>query len=124
MSKNLEDQYAWKNLPRFNPSKAPKTKWLWKNFIPERAVTFLFGDAGSYKSTFVLALCKAISQGERFLGRRTKRRRVLYLDNENPLDVLAGRDKGMNLEMGTNGRLTLWTIYGKVPVPKIDSDAL
>jgi archaellum biogenesis ATPase FlaH len=124
MAKHKENQYKWKNLPRFDPSKAPKTKWLWKNLIPERSITFVVGDAGSYKSTFLLALCKAISRGERFLGRPTKRRRVLYLDNENPLGVLAERDKEMNLELKTNKRFVLWSIYDGVPVPRIDSDAL
>jgi hypothetical protein len=124
MATHRGDQYKWKNLPRFDPSKAPKTKWLWENFIPERSITFIVGDAGSYKSTLLLTLCKAISQGECFLGRRTKRRRVLYLDNENPLGVLAERDKAMNLGMETNENLIVWSIYDKVPVPRIGSHAL
>jgi len=124
MTKEEDRQYQWENLPRFDPSEAPQTKWLWEKFIPERSITFVVGDAGSYKSTFLLALCKAISKGESFLGRRTKRRRVLYLDNENPLDVLANRDKAMNLGLETNNSLVLLSIYNKVPVPKIGSHAL
>jgi RecA-family ATPase len=124
MTKTGEDQLKWKNLPRFHPSKAPKTKWLWENFIPERSITFVVGDAGSFKSTFMLALCTAISRGKPFLGRLTRPRRVLYLDSENPQDVLAARDKAMNLGLETNKCLVLLSIYGRAPVPKIGSPAL
>jgi hypothetical protein len=124
MTKSGEDQLKWKNLPRFHPSNAPKTKWLWENFIPERSITFVVGDAGSFKSTFILALGTAISRGKPFLGRPTRLRRVLYLDNENPQDVLAARDKAMCLGLETNKRLVLWSIYGRVPVPKIGSPEL
>jgi len=119
MAKQAEDKYSWENLPRFHPSKAPKTKWLWKSFIPERSIAFVAGDAGSFKSTFFLALGNAISKGKPFLGRPTIKRRVLYLDNENPKDVLATRDKAMNLGLETNKRLVLWSIYGRAPVPRV-----
>jgi len=124
MTKQLEDQYKWKNLPRFHPSKAPKTKWLWKNFIPEHSITFIVGDAGTFKSTFLIVLCNAITQKKPFLGRPTIRRRVLYLDNENAQDVLAIRDKAMNLGMEANRGFVLWTMYGRVRVPKIGSHTL
>jgi len=117
--KHREEEYKWKNLPRFRPSKAPKTKWLWENFIPKRSITFIFGDAGTFKSTFETALSSAISRGELFLGRKTRRRRVLYLDNENAQDVLAGRDEAMNLGMEANKFFVLWSMYGKVRVPRI-----
>ncbi len=117
-------QLTWKDLPHFDPSVAPKTKWLYEDFIPERAITFIVGDAGSYKSTFMLALCTAISRGEEFLGRETKRRRVLYLDNENPPDVLRQRNEAMRLEMQANKRLRLWSIYGGLPLPKLGSSEL
>ena len=120
----VANQYKWKNLPRFHPSQASKTKWLWKDFIPERAITFVIGDAGTFKSSFLLALCNAISKGEPFLGLSTRKRRVLYLDNENPQDVLAGRDKAMNLGLETNDRFVLWSIYDGVPVPKIGGHKL
>jgi archaellum biogenesis ATPase FlaH len=124
MSQHSEDKHKWKNLPRFDPSDAPETKWLWEKFIPERSIVFLVGDAGTYKSTFLLALCNAISRGKPFLGRATRQRRVLYLDNENGPDVLAGRNKDMNLQLESNARFVLWSVYGKVPLPKIGSHEL
>ena len=117
-------QYDWNKLPRYNPAKAPKTKWLCENFIPERSITFIVADAGSYKSTFMLALCKAISCGEDFLGLATRSRRVLYLDNENPPDVLRERNSAMRLELEANKRLRVWSMYGGVPLPKLGSPDL
>lgn len=117
-------QYDWDNLPRFDPSAAPKTKWLCEGFIPERSITFIVGNAGSYKSTLMLALCTAISTGEDFIGRTTRRRRVLYLDNENPPDVLRERNEAMRLELEANKRLRVWSMYDGVPLPKPGSREL
>jgi AAA domain-containing protein len=117
-------QYDWNKLPRYNPATAPKTKWLCENFIPERSITFIVADAGSYKSTFMLALCKAISRGEDFLDLATRSRRVLYLDNENPPDVLRERNEAMRLELEANKRLRVWSMYGGVPLPKLGSPDL
>lgn len=117
-------QYDWESLPRFDPSAAPETKWLYEEFIPERAITFVVADAGSFKSTFMLALCTAISTGEDFLDRATKKRRVLYLDNENPPDVLRERNEAMELELEANKRMRIWSMYGGVPLPKLGSPEL
>lgn len=124
MTRRKADPHKWDNLPRFRPSEAPKTKWLWENFIPEHSITFLVAAAGGYKSTFTAALCAAISTGQRFLGRRTRKRRVLYLDNENPLDVLRERDEAMHLGLETNGRFRLWSLYDKVRLPRLGSHKL
>lgn len=118
------EEFEWENLPRFDPSKAPDTKWLYERLIPERAITFIVGDAGSYKSTYTLALCTAISQGEEFLGRETRKRRVLYLDNENPPDVLRMRNEAMGLGLEENERLCLWSLYEGRPLPKPGSREL
>lgn len=117
-------QYDWESLPRFDPTAAPETKWLYEDFIPERAITFVVADAGSFKSTFMLALCTAISTGEDFLDRPTKKRRVLYLDNENPPDVLRERNEAMELELEANKRMRIWSMYGGVPLPKLGSPEL
>jgi AAA domain/CHC2 zinc finger len=113
------EEYEWAKLPRFDPTKAPKTKWLVEGFIPERAITMLVGAPGAFKSTFTLMLGDAVSKGEEFLDRKTVRRRVLYLDNENPPDVLKARNENMRLEMEANRKLRLWSMYDERPVPKI-----
>lgn len=111
--------WAWHRLPRFNPAKAPKTNWLVEGLIPERAITLLVGAPGAFKSTFTLLLTDAVSKGEELLDRKTCKRRVLYLDNENPPDVLKARNESMRLEMEANRKLRLWSMYDERPVPKI-----
>ncbi len=115
-------KYDFKQLEHFRPSVAPRAKWLWKRFIPERAVTVIVGATGSYKSTFLLALCGAISKGEKFMGSKTRQRRVLYLDNENTSEVLRRRDFGLKLDLDSNENLRLWSINGKRAVPRIYQD--
>jgi hypothetical protein len=111
--------YEWKKLPRFNPAHAPETKWIVEGIVPERGITILVGAPGAFKSTFALMMADAVSKGEEFLGRETLKRRVLYLDNENPPDVLKARNENMKLEMEANKKLRLWSMYDDRPVPKI-----
>jgi hypothetical protein len=113
------EEYEWRKLPHFNPSKAPKTKWLVEGLIPERGITMLVGAPGAFKSTFSILLASAVSKGEDFLDHPTLRRRVLYLDNENPPDVLKSRNDNMKLAIETNDSLRLWTMYDERPVPKL-----
>jgi hypothetical protein len=113
------EEFDWEKLPRFNPAKAPKTKWLVERLIPERGITMLIGAPGAFKSTFSVLLASAVSKGEEFLDRETRKRRVLYLDNENPPDVLKSRNENMNLDMEANRKLRLWSMYDERPVPKI-----
>jgi AAA domain len=103
-------KHDWNSIEGFQPSKAPTTKWLWKNFLPERAITFVYGAPGSLKSTFALQLCGAISRGEKFMGHKTRQRRVLYLDKDNPQDVLKLRDDELGVRMEKNAKyFKLWS---------------
>ncbi len=119
VQETVTEEFEWNKLPRFNPATAPKTKWLVEDLIPERGITMLVGAPGAFKSTFSVLLATAVSKGEEFLERKTRKRRVLYLDNENPPDVLKTRDKSMNLEMAANRTLRLWSMYDERPVPKL-----
>jgi hypothetical protein len=119
VGKRVAEDYDWKRLPRFDPSKAPKTKWLVEDLVPEGGVTILVGAPGAFKSTFALLMGSAVSKGEEFLERKTRKRRVLYLDNENPPDVLKARNTSMKLEMEANRKLRLWSMYDDRPLPRI-----
>lgn len=119
-----DESFDWGSLPRFDPTEAPDTVFLVEHFIPERGITLLVGASGVYKSTVTLVMASAISKGEKFLDRETKKRRVLYLDNENPPDVLKVRNDSLCLEMETNKKLRLWSLYGGRPVPRIEGPEL
>lgn len=112
------DLPAWKNLPRFDPEQVPKTKWLIKSFLAEGSIQLVFGERGSFKSTLMLAAAKAVANGEEFLGLKTRRRRVLYLDFENPADVIKARNDDLGVGLPGNENLAVWNRYGAQSTPR------
>ena len=79
---------------------------------------FLGSPNGSFKLRPLLTPAAAHYSGA------TKKRRVLYLDNENPPDVLRERNEAMELELEANKRMRIWSMYGGVPLPKLGSPEL
>jgi hypothetical protein len=113
---DVPSDLTWDTLPRFDPTATKKTKWLADHFIADRAISLVYGPRGSFKSTFFLGLAKAVAKGEEFLGMATRRRKVLYLDYENPPDVIKSRDKDLHLHLPKNRRLVIWDRFGdKLP---------
>jgi len=113
---DVASDLTWDNLPRFDPTTTRKTKWLAHLFIADRTISLVYGPRGSFKSTFFLALAKAVTKGEEFLGMATRRRKILYLDYENPPDVIKNRDKDLHLHLPKNRRLVIWDRFGdKLP---------
>jgi hypothetical protein len=113
---DVPSDLTWDTLPRFDPAATQKTKWLAHHFIADRTISLVYGPRGSFKSTFFLALAKAVARGEEFLGMATRRRKVLYLDYENPPDVIKNRDKDLHLHLPKNRRLVIWDRFGdKLP---------
>ena len=109
---------TWHNLPRFDPERVPKTKWLIKSFLAEESIQLVFGERGSFKSTLLLAAAKAIADGEAFLGLKTRRRRVVYLDYENPANIIKARNDDLGLEISRNKNLLFWDRFGPFATPK------
>ena len=83
-SRDTGTRSAWEALPRFDPTRVPTTTWLIDSFLAERSIQLLFGEPGSFKTTVCMFAAKAVSSGENFLGMKTRARRVLILDYENP----------------------------------------
>ena len=115
---DIPSDLTWDNLPRFDPTATRKTKWLAHLFIADRTISLVYGPRGSFKSTFFLALAKAVAKGEEFLGMATRRRKVLYLDYENPPDVIKNRDKDLHLHLPKNRRLVIWDRFGDRSAPR------
>lgn len=61
--------------------------WIWESIIREKTVNIISGDESSGKTTLMINLCKAISDGEEFLGLRTVRQKILYISSE-----MSGKD--------------------------------
>jgi hypothetical protein len=83
-----------------------RIEWLVEGLIPAGAVTLLTGESGVGKSTLALALCGAVAHGTRILGRETRQRTVLYLDRENPGQVV--RERLHRLRIPKTSELRIW----------------
>jgi hypothetical protein len=118
------DLLAWEDIPNIDPRQIDKTKWLIDFFLAERSIQLVFGERGSFKSTILLFAAKAVANGEKFLGMKTRRRRVLYLDHENPASVIKSRNHDLGLNLPENPNLKIWDRFGKYPIPRPGDSAL
>jgi RecA-family ATPase len=64
---------------------------LVEGILEANTVTLLTGAPASFKSMVAYHMARAIAAGEPFAERSTERRRVLYLDKENPPRTIAKR---------------------------------
>jgi hypothetical protein len=87
--------------PRLDTSKDPgPVDWIVEGLIAAPDITVLYGDGGVSKSLFQQALAVAMVDGhETFLDLPLKKHgRVLYIDQENPEDVVLSRLKKLGLK--------------------------
>jgi len=108
---------TWDNAPRFDPNAVQDTKWLVETLFAEGTVSLIYGPRGAFKSTFVIAACGAVASGEEFLDMKTRKRKVLYLDYENPPDVIKNRVIDLRLGLPENENLVIWDRFGSQPPP-------
>ena len=111
-------------VPRFDPGQVAKTRWLIDSFLAERSIQLVFGERGSFKTTLLLFAARAVARGEDFLGMKTRGRWVLYLDYENPANVLKARNDDLCLNLPDNPNLAIWDRFGRYPVPRPSDVAL
>ncbi|MGB9435068.1 MAG: AAA family ATPase, partial [Candidatus Acidiferrum sp.] len=109
---------TWNALPRFDPTQVKKSKWLINSLLAEGSIQLVFGERGSFKSTFFLAAAKAIANAEEFLGMKTRQRRVLYLDFENPADVIKARNDDLGVGLPGIKNLVVWDRFGTLSAPR------
>ena len=108
----------WKEIARLDLSKVEESSWLIKNFLADRSTQLCYGAFGTSKTTALLKAAWSVSQGIPFLGMKTKQRAVLYLDYENPADVMKGYCVGLGIDP-SNPWLTIWdrAANHRVPLP-------
>jgi hypothetical protein len=68
-------------------------EWVVKELIPKGASILITAIPGDYKTYFALVMANRVSEGKDFLGRATRKMRVIYVDRENPRDILSKRLK-------------------------------
>lgn len=115
---------TWEEVPRFDPRRVAKTKWLIDSFLAESSTQLVFGERGAFKTTLLFFAAKAVASGEDFLGMKTRRRRVLYLDYENPAHVIKARNDDLGLNLPNNPFLAVWDRLGRYPLPRPGDFAL
>ncbi len=55
-----QEALTWENVPRFDPALVNRTKWVVESFLVEGNIQLVFGERGSFKSTLILALARAV----------------------------------------------------------------
>jgi hypothetical protein len=91
--------------------------WIVDKLIPERGLTLIYGPGGVGKTFLALAIAKAVSRGDPFLGLATKQKPVFYIDRENPWPLLVERVRKMNIL-----DVRFWHLSFSVQPPKLDAE--
>lgn len=86
--------------------------------FPQRSVSIVYGKGGRGKTTLLMQIGYCISQGIPFEGLPTKRLPVVYLDYDNPLDIIVEKAK----RLGHSDNFYYWHISSDLKLPKMDSN--
>jgi RecA-family ATPase len=103
----------WKDIPRLDLSKIKNSRWVIDFFLAEGSIQLIYGSFGTRKTTAMLSAAWAVSQGKSSLGRKTRQRSVLFLDYENPPDVL----KSYCRDLGIDPSAPNFTIWDRAAAP-------
>jgi AAA domain len=122
MAKTKKDAAPiWKDIPRLDLSAVKPTRWLIDFFLAKGSIQLVYGSFGTRKTTAMLLAAWSVANGTPFLGRDTLKRPVLYLDYENPTDVI----KRYCLDLGIEPTHPLFTVWNRSkaepPVPGSDA---
>lgn len=109
-------------IPSLRQYENASAVWTVAGLIPQFSLVLLAAPPGGYKTWFALSLAGAVSQGTEFLGRKTVRAPVLYLDRENPLSVILQRRALLNLD--DSSMLKIWGKWLEDSPPLIGSPRL
>jgi hypothetical protein len=93
------------DLPRLEQVTG-EIEWVVEGIIAAGAVHMLTSEPGAGKSTLMSAGGWAVSRGEPFLGRATRKRPVLLLDAENPYPAV--RERFVRLGISTHDNYHVW----------------
>lgn len=116
---------VWKGVPCLDFAKVKDHHPLIENFLMEGTTQMCYGKFGTRKTTLHLLAGWCVSQGQPFLGMKTRQRVVLYLDYENPAGVLKAYGEDLGIDSNTR-TFKIWDRHsGGIPPkpgdPKIDA---
>lgn len=108
-------------VPTISQIKSNKVSWLVEGMILQGSINLLTAPPGGFKTWLALSLGGAVSTGTEFLGFKTERTRVLYLDRENPPSVISERRDILNLD---GDLFNVWGHWWKHAPPDINDPRL
>lgn len=113
----------WERIPTLANLKPEPVRWLIPGLIPDGGFVLMAGTPGSYKSFLALDIARAVATGQHFAGFGAPlQREVLYVDLENPLNVIATRKEYLGIVNAE--RLRYWGRWAKTPFFGIDATEL
>jgi KaiC/GvpD/RAD55 family RecA-like ATPase len=103
----------------------PPVQWLVEDFICRGDIHLLIGEPGIGKSWITMALAKAVANDEQaFLGHAVSQHgRVLYVDEENPEDLIYDRFRKLGVDNSTARQIRYLSNVG-IRLDKNDADVL
>ncbi|MCX8070085.1 MAG: AAA family ATPase [Thermodesulfovibrionales bacterium] len=94
------------------------TEYILDKLIPKGSITLLFGRGGIGKTSLCLQICRAIAEGLPFADLKTIKTTVIYIDFENPLNVLKERIEAI----GQTENFYVWHLSNNnIQPPRLDS---
>lgn len=103
----------------------PPVRWLVEDFVCRGDIHLLIGEPGIGKSWLTMALAVAVANGDsEFLGLKiAEHGRVLYVDEENPEDLIYDRFTKLGLDRSTARQIRYLNNAG-IRLDKSDADVL
>lgn len=110
----LSSLESWTEIQNMNI----EVEWLVERHIPKGSITLVFGKGGIGKTWLLLGMARCIGKGIPFLGYKTEKVPVIFIDFENPLPVLNTRTQ----TLGDSENVYFWRAHNdKLKAPKLDS---
>jgi len=102
-----------------------KTEWIVDKWIPKGDISFIAGKAASFKSTLIMHMAYAISEGKMVFNKYpTIKSKVLYLNEENAsniiLSMISRVKKGLDLD-GLKSENICFSILENIRLDNIES---
>lgn len=109
------------SIPTISQIEGDKTRWLVEGMILQGSINLLTAPPSGFKTWLGLSLGWAVSTGTVFIGFKTVKTRVLFLDRENPPSVISERRAILHLH---SNHFHVWGHWSKHAPPDIDDSRL
>jgi len=99
-------------------SKDCTVKYIVEDLIPEQSITILYAPGGRGKTTLMIQVGHCVAEGIPFEGLTTKKTSVIYIDFDNPLNVIVEKAK----RLGGGDNFYYWHVSHGLRPSKMDKN--